>query len=201
MFDFKGVSMHQFSSSVIELARSVISDASSFYPGTLGEMVLVNVPSFLPIVWRLVRTSVGEETMGKIRMYGGGEEMKRALGEMGCEAILMEGEGNGIDGIKRGGDGGGLPFGGFNGKALEMHLDMDMDMDMGSKEFNNIEDETDVAVLLREAKDRLQGGGQNFRNRDRVRNTQKERERERRASATATTMPEVTRQGGHPMQR
>ena len=79
IFDFKGISMKQFTKNVISLTKIMIDEDTHHYPNSLREMVMINVPSFFAVVWRLLKPIIPPDILKKISIFGSGVDGKNYI--------------------------------------------------------------------------------------------------------------------------
>jgi len=81
VLDLEGMRMMDFAGEVIEYVKMCSKFTGQHYPERAGHVIVVNVPRWFAMIWKVVRPMVDEVTLRKISIVRGKEAVFEALAE------------------------------------------------------------------------------------------------------------------------
>lgn len=83
ILDFDGVGFRSLTNStVVKIARTILQEQERQFPEMTGKTILVNVPTFFSIVWRVLKPLMSPATATKIEVIGVGMDYQKRLKEL-----------------------------------------------------------------------------------------------------------------------
>jgi len=81
VLDLEGMRMMDFVGECVEYVKKASAFTGQHYPERAGYVLVVNVPGWFQMIWKVVRPMVDEATLEKISILRGREEVLKALKE------------------------------------------------------------------------------------------------------------------------
>lgn len=68
IFDLSGLGYHMMTMTVINFTKDILLNYSSHYPSSFRKACVLNAPSWLPRMWRLISTVLPQSVKAKVRI-------------------------------------------------------------------------------------------------------------------------------------
>ena len=81
VIDLKGIRMLDFAGESVDFVKRASAFSAQHYPERAGFVFVVNVPSWFKLIWNVVKPLVDEDTLHKIYILRGEEEIRQAMME------------------------------------------------------------------------------------------------------------------------
>ena len=81
VIDLKGIRMMDFAGESVDFVKRASAFSAQHYPERAGFVFVVNVPSWFKLIWNVVKPLVDEDTLQKIYILRGEEEIRQAMME------------------------------------------------------------------------------------------------------------------------
>lgn len=79
IIDLDGMRLRDFVGDVITFVKRATEFTSKHYPERSGSIFVVNVPSWFNYIWKIVKPMVDADTVTKISIVGGGDNINAVL--------------------------------------------------------------------------------------------------------------------------
>ncbi|PAV59460.1 hypothetical protein WR25_13563 [Diploscapter pachys] len=88
IFDLEGMSMSQLDMAAIKVITTMLAQLQEFFPDVIRKIFVINVPTFIQMLWTLISPCLAKQTQEKIKILG--SDWKKVLKESIGEEVLFE---------------------------------------------------------------------------------------------------------------
>ena len=81
VIDLQGIRMLDFAGESVDFVKRASAFSAQHYPERAGFVFVVNVPSWFKLIWNVIKPIVDEDTLHKIYILRGEEEIRQAMME------------------------------------------------------------------------------------------------------------------------
>jgi CRAL/TRIO domain len=97
VIDLEGLRLRDFFGEAVDFVKKATAFSAQHYPERAGCVFIINVPAFFQLIWRVVRPIIDEDTLKKIYILRGKDEIRQHLMQrIPLENIPLEYGGTGM---------------------------------------------------------------------------------------------------------